>query len=323
VKPSAIQGIIRCSHHFGLFTGFSKVPFVGPEVPPVMIYSMTGFAAAAREFEYGAITVEVRTVNHRYLEIQLRLPDELRGLETTLREAVVAQISRGKVDCRLTYTPKTGVQSGATLDREVLARLARYSQEIRQAIPDALPLTVFNVLSHPGVLGDNAAPLERLATDIRQLVRESLRDLNLSRQREGEKLKGFLLERVARMEELTRDVAPRIPGIIAAYQERLATRVREAGVSVDAERLHQEVVLFASKVDVEEELSRLHAHLSEIRNVLGKDGQAGKRLDFLMQELNRESNTLGAKSVATDVSRTSVELKVLIEQMREQVQNIE
>jgi uncharacterized protein (TIGR00255 family) len=288
-----------------------------------MIASMTGFAAAGRELEYGTLNIELRSVNHRYLEIQLRLPEELRALETTMRDVIGARLSRGKVDCRLTHTPKSGAERAAALNTEALAQLAHYGEEIRRAIPDVRPLSVANVLNYPNIFGEEALPLERIAADAKALLDDALAELGQTREREGEKLKDFLLERVVRMRELAAQVSPRVPQIVAAYQERLAARVKEAVGSLDDERMRQEIVLFASKVDVEEELSRLQAHLTEIRNVLSQGGQAGKRLDFLMQELNREANTLGSKAAATDVSKASVEFKVLIEQMREQVQNIE
>ncbi len=287
-----------------------------------MISSMTGFAVAAREFEYGAVNVELKSVNHRYLEIQFRLPEELRALESMLREVITGQLGRGKLDCRVAFAPKLALK-GASLNQDLLRQLALYSEQVKRALPEVQPMNVANVLNYPGILGDEAWPLETLAADVRALLEAALRELGLTRTREGEKLATFLLERVARMEALTREVAPKVPALVAAYQERLATRVKEAAGNLDDDRLRQEVVLFAAKIDVEEELSRLLAHLGEIRGVLQRGGHVGKRLDFLMQELNREANTLASKSASAEVTKTSVELKVLIEQMREQVQNIE
>ena len=194
---------------------------------------------------------------------------------------------------------------------------------MRTHLPGSAPLGANDVLRWPGILETDALPLEELKERALGLLDRTLEEFQQSRAREGEKLKGLLLERVARMDELLARVKPKIPLLVAAYQERLVSRLRDAGVEVDEDRIRQELVLFSSKVDVEEELSRLSAHLSETRRILASGGAAGKRLDFLMQELNRESNTLGAKSVDIDISQASVELKVLIEQMREQVQNIE
>lgn len=288
-----------------------------------MIHSMTGFALSAREFSYGTVNVELKTVNHRYLEVQFRLSDELRALEGPLRDIIAGRVSRGKVDCRVGYTPKAALVQLTPLNLEVLAQLGRHSAEVRRVLPDVAPMNVANVLNYPGVLSEQTISTERLATDAGEVLLAAISDLEHTRAREGAKLRDFMLERIERCSALATQVAPRIPEIVVAYQERLAARIREAGLALDDDRLRQEVVLFSSKVDVQEELSRLVAHLSEVRNVLERGGQVGKRLDFLMQELNREANTLGSKSVSTDVSRASVELKVLIEQMREQVQNIE
>ena len=288
-----------------------------------MIASMTGFASQSRDYDYGQLNLEIRTVNHRYLEIQFRLPDELRSLEAGLRDAIAAKIVRGKVDCRIGYTPIPSAAKGLPLNDDVLKQLMKYNDSIKSAFPGSAPLSVSNILNFPGIFEQDAPPVERISADALLLLGNALEELAHTRSREGEKLKSLLLERVAKMEMLADEVVPQVPKLVAAFQEKLLARIRDAAVSVEDDRLRQEVVLFASKIDVDEELSRLKAHLTEVRRVLEKGGSAGKRLDFLMQELNREANTLGAKSVATDVSKTSVEIKVLIEQMREQIQNIE
>ena len=288
-----------------------------------MIASMTGFASQSRDYDYGQLNLEIRTVNHRYLEIQFRLPDELRSLETGLRDAIGAKIVRGKVDCRIGFAPIPSAAKGLPLNDDVLKQLIKYNESIKSMLPSSAPLSVSNILNFPGIFEQDTPPVEQIAADALVLLGNALEELGHTRGREGEKLKALLLERVTRMELLADEVVPLIPKLVAAFQEKLMARIRDAALNIEDDRLRQEVVLFASKIDVDEELSRLKAHLTEVRRVLDKGGSAGKRLDFLMQELNREANTLGAKSVATDVSKTSVEIKVLIEQMREQIQNIE
>ena len=288
-----------------------------------MINSMTGFASRSRDFDYGQLNLELRSVNHRYLEIQLRIPDELRSLEPGLREAIGQKISRGKVDCRLGYTAIPSAAKGLPLNQGVLRQLIKYNDSIKSLLPGGAPLSVSNILNFPGIFDQDAPPVDRIAADAYTLLAETLTELSHSRAREGDKLKVILLERGARLDVLAAEAGPLVPKLVAAFEEKLATKIREALAGPADDRLRQEVVLFASKIDVDEELSRLKAHLTEVRRVLEKGGSAGKRLDFLMQELNREANTLGAKSVSSEVSKISVEMKVLIEQMREQIQNIE
>ena len=288
-----------------------------------MINSMTGFASRSRDYDYGQLNLELRSVNHRYLEIQLRLPDELRSLESGLREGIGQKIARGKVECRLGYNPIPSAAKGLPLNQSVLQQLIKYNDSIKAAVPGSAPLSVSNILNFPGIFDQDVPPAERIASDALGLLAEALLDLGNTRAREGEKLKAILLERSTRLDALAVEAAPLIPKLVAAFEEKLATKIREAIAGGDDDRLRQEVVLFASKIDVDEELSRLKAHLTEVRRVVEKGGSSGKRLDFLMQELNREANTLGAKSVSSEVSKISVEMKVLIEQMREQIQNIE
>ncbi len=288
-----------------------------------MIYSMTGFAAVASELAGGSLTLELRSVNHRYLDLQLRMPDELRTQEPALREAIAAQISRGKVECRINLAARTSVQEPAQLNQEMVQQLASWSTQVKGILPDARELSVADVLRWNGVLESSVASTEALHTTLQGLLQQALKDFSAARQREGEKLKAFLMERVGQIEALRTAVAPRIPGAIAAYEAKLRTRLLDALGSEDDERVRQEITLYASKIDVDEELSRLQSHLAEVRRVLEKGGAVGKRLDFLMQELHREANTLGSKSVDVEVSRCAMEAKILIEQMREQVQNIE
>ncbi len=288
-----------------------------------MIYSMTGFAAGTRELETGSLSAELRAVNHRYLDIQFRMPDEFRALEPVLREAIAAELTRGKVECRIGFAARSADANPAQINLALLQQLAKWNEEVQAALPSARSLSVADVLRWNGMLESAALPAEALSTAVLELMQHVLRDFSAARAREGEKLKTFLGQRSTQLAELCKSVAPRIPAAIAAYEAKLAARLREALQGSDSERLHQEIALFASKIDVDEELSRLQTHLAELRHTLDKGGAAGKRLDFLMQELHREANTLGSKSVDADVSRASMEMKILIEQMREQIQNIE
>jgi len=288
-----------------------------------MILSMTGFAAVATELPGCSLAVELRSVNHRYLDLQLRLPDELRGLEAAIRELLTAELKRGKVDCRISLNH---VQPGAAtlaVNAERVAQLRDAATEVQRHAPGSTPLTVAEILRWPGVLTEPSLGPEALAAQAITLVRQALAELGASRAREGEKLKAMLEDRCRGVEAQIERVAPRVPVIHDAYVEKLGARLKEAGLDPDTERLKQELALFAAKVDVAEEVSRLSAHVAEVRRVLGEGGSSGKRLDFLMQELNREANTLGSKSVDAELSQAALEIKVLIEQMREQVQNVE
>ncbi len=288
-----------------------------------MIYSMTGFAAATAELDAGSLTLEVRAVNSRYLDLQLRLPDELRGLEQALRVAIAAAVSRGKVECRIGIAARASVSKPASINQPLLQQLAQWSSEVSAVMPNARELSVADVLRWNGILESDSLSADTLRTSVQCLLQQALHDFSASREREGAKLKDFLLQRIAQINALRTAVAPRIPAAIKAYELKLQARLQEILGNADAERLHQEISLFASKIDVDEELSRLHTHLVEMERVLDKGGAVGKRLDFLMQELHREANTLGSKSVDAEVSRASMEMKILIEQMREQIQNLE
>jgi len=283
---------------------------------------MTGYAVAARELENAVLNMELRSVNHRYLDIQFRLPDELRAIEPALREALTAQLNRGKVECRVSYTPTPGRKS-AEIDENLLKSLVELNSRVRAALPQARDLSAADVLRWPGMLGADALDVEALRRVCQELLQHVLQEFRVSRAREGEKLKAMILERAATISTRVADVAPRMPQVIAGFQEKLASRLKEALANADDERIRQEVALFANKIDVDEELTRLSAHISELRRVLEHGGAVGKRLDFLMQELNREANTLGSKAADITITQVSMELKLLIEQMREQIQNIE
>ena len=292
-----------------------------------MILSMTGYATASAELDSGSLTLELRAVNHRYLDIQLRMADELRGFEGMLREAITAQLQRGKVECRINYAARSA-QTAAALNRDLLQQLAAWNKEVQAALPDAGSLSVADVLRWNGVLESPGASADELRATLLDLLQTVLQEFSAARAREGEKTREFLLQRVEKIEALRDGVTPHVPAAIAAYEQKLAARLREAVKNAPAqdawdERIRQEITLFAGKIDVDEELSRLASHLTEMRRILAHGGAVGKRLDFLMQELNREANTLGSKSVDAEVSRSAMEMKILIEQMREQIQNLE
>ena len=287
-----------------------------------MIASMTGFALVNREVPGGRLALELRSVNHRYLEFQCRLPDELRTLEGTLREVIAAKLARGKVDCRVSFnTVATGTISAP--DANALDSLVQTVAVVQKRFPDSRPLSVWEVLHAPGVMAERENPPDALREPLLAMLHEALADLDATRRREGEKLAVMIGDRLTRIEEIVKLATPLVPAAVAAFQEKLSARLSEALQAPVDERIRQEAVLFASRIDIAEELNRLSAHIQEVRRVLKQGGAAGKRLDFLMQELNREANTLGSKSVASDLSKLAVELKVLIEQMREQIQNIE
>lgn len=287
------------------------------------IHSMTGYAAVTREFPWGALNLELRSVNHRYLDIQFRLPDDLRPIESALREALAARVSRGKIECRATFSVAPAAPKAPQINEELLRQVLALDAKVRAAAPGAASLDAADILRWPGMLGTEALPLEEMRSTCRELLAAVLVEFSAARAREGDKLKQLLLERAAGMESRIAEVTPRIPQVIAAYQERLTTRLREALGGGEEERIRQEVTLFAARVDVDEELSRLTAHVAELKRTLANGGAVGKKLDFLMQELNREANTLGSKSADLAVTQAALALKLLIEQMREQIQNIE
>ncbi|GAB7126340.1 YicC family protein [Silvimonas sp. JCM 19000] len=288
-----------------------------------MIFSMTGFSVAQRELPAGTLTVELRAVNHRFLDLTVRCPEEFRAFEGAMREKITGGVARGKVECRVGFNANAGSVGELKLDQALLQGLIAAAQAAKALAPESGDLKLGELLRWPGVLTQSAPQAEELGEACLSLLGEVIKDFTASRGREGEKLKAHLLERVAGMEQIVAEVKPRVPQLVEDYESRLKTRFLEAMGTLDDDRVRQEIVMFAQKIDVDEELSRLTAHVEEVRRILDKGGAVGKRLDFLMQELNREANTLGSKSVSVDTSRASMALKVLIEQMREQIQNLE
>jgi uncharacterized protein (TIGR00255 family) len=288
-----------------------------------MIHSMTGFAVQNREVGTVTLHLELRSVNSRYLDLAFRIADDLRQAEPMLRERLAARLNRGKVECRLNLQTNEVAPRSLALNGALVARLLDAQDAVQAQFADAKSLSVADILRWPGMLADDSVTFEQMQPAILELTDAALAELVASRGREGAKLAAMIGERVARMRELVAAGVPRMPAIVAEYQDRLAARLREALASLDEDRIRQEVALFAQRIDVAEELSRLATHLDEVERILKAGGAAGKRLDFLMQELNREANTLASKSAATDMTAIAMEMKVLIEQMREQVQNIE
>lgn len=291
-----------------------------------MIHSMTGYAAASRDLGSAALNLEIKSVNSRYLDIGFRLGEDLRFIEMPLRERIAERITRGKIECR-GYLLAQPAQGGSVRERQpnaaLLAELNQLDAAVRAALPQAQPLSVAEILRWPGVLGDDTLAADTLQSAALELFNTLLDEFVASREREGAKLAEVLRSCTSRMREQVSLAAPLLPEALANYRERLAAKLREAVANLDEERIRQEVGVFAAKIDVAEEIARLSTHLDEVERVLKKGGAVGKRLDFLMQELNREANTLASKSVSAQVTAIALELKLLIEQMREQVQNLE
>jgi len=288
-----------------------------------MISSMTAFARQEISHDWGALTLELRSVNHRYLDLGLRLPDELRVLEGRIREQIQGRLARGKVDIQIRYQPEQHAAEKLQLDTTLLEQLAVASDQVRNYFWDCRPVSALEVLRWPGVLQLPQVDTEVLHTTTMALLEAALEDLLQGRRREGENLRGMLEQRCQAILDIVAQMRALIPEIKQNWREKIQARLAEAPGDLDPGRLEQEIVLMAQKIDVDEELDRLTAHVGEVRRGLDSDKPIGRRLDFLMQELNREANTLGSKSVDARTGTASVDLKVLIEQMREQVQNIE
>jgi len=286
-----------------------------------MIRSMTGFARVEQQTPGGRLAWEIRAVNHRYLDLQLRLPEDFRGLENDLRGRGMGALSRGKVEATLKLQAERSA-AASQLDEDRLAALADTLQRVGAAL-DVTPPDALAVLAWPGVLREESSALDPLVAAADALFSAALEDFNSTREREGARLGEFILTRLDAMRDIVARVRQRAPQVRDGWLQRLRSRCQDLGVDVDPARLAQEAVLAAQRLDVDEELSRLDAHLDEIHGVLKRREAVGRRLDFLMQELNREANTLSSKSQDEEMTRLAVELKVLIEQMREQVQNIE
>ena len=288
-----------------------------------MMLSMTAFSRQQADKEWGSLIWELRSVNHRYLETSVRLPESFRGLENVIRDTVRKKLNRGKIECQLRFQVVEASQSDLQLNKELIAKLVRANDEINQIADLDNQLTSAEILRWPGVVADQDVDADTIEREAIDLFTAALDDLVSSRVREGEALKGMLNQRVVSIREIVASIRQKIPEIICGQRKNLLEKLEELKAELEPTRLEQEIAILAQKADVDEELDRLDSHLDEVGRVIESNGQKGRRLDFLMQELNREANTLSSKSIVVDTTLGAVELKVLIEQMREQIQNVE
>lgn len=300
---------------------------------------MTGYAVTTRETAGGTLTIELKSVNSRFLDLQFRINDDLRALEPALREAIMGRITRGKVECRLSFGRKVASVGAQVLNTTLLASLAGLQGEVQKQFRDASTLSVNELLRWPGMIEEAEIGQETLQADVAAAMAATVDTFVDSRAREGAALQAMLIARIDDMEAIVQRITPLIPQVIAQFQQKATERMQEAlGLATQTgtpaaaptisreealDRIRQEVTLYGIRIDVSEELTRLAAHLTETRHILKKGGAVGKRLDFMMQELNREANTVGAKASVKELSDASMALKLLIERMREQVQNLE
>ena len=288
-----------------------------------MIASMTGFARREAVGPFGTLVCEIRSVNHRFLDATLRLPDSCRALESELRQALARELRRGKVDCTLQQRSATAGAAALEIDHQALARLLARVNELSSAVSGNTQVDLIELLRFPGIVREDATDPEALLLAVRALFGDTLAELARARSREGERLAALITTRCAALAGMVSATRTRLPEAQARIRQRFEERLRELGAQVDQERVAQEILLLLQRFDVAEELDRLDGHLVETARTLAADEPAGRRLDFLMQEFNREANTLSSKSQDLETTRTAVEMKVLIEQMCEQVQNIE
>jgi uncharacterized protein (TIGR00255 family) len=286
------------------------------------IASMTGFARREVSGPWGTLVCEIRSVNHRFLEAGFRLPDELRQTESELRQRLAKEIKRGKVDCSMSYRRLQGVDSELEVDAQALERLTARVRDVAKMLPDHT-VNVLDILRWPGVLRDDTDVGDELLVTARGLFDATVTDLVEARSREGVRLRELLVQRCGALEVLVAQVRIRLPEVQSRMRTKLDERLAELQINVDRDRLEQELALLLQRLDVDEELDRLAGHIVEIRRIIDANDPAGRRLDFLMQELNREANTLSSKSQDLETTRSAVDMKVTIEQMREQVQNVE
>lgn len=288
-----------------------------------MLNSMTGFARETAETSFGAMTCEMRAVNHRYLDIQFRLPEELRSKELDLRNRIGESLKRGKVECSIFL--KRGISSSQELNVNdaLVQQIAARATEIAKLLPESNALDPIDVLRWPGVVAEPEIDTEPLFAEAMAVMESTLRAMVTMRASEGERIGGMIESRLDDILSIAASVKARLPEVLAAVRSKQRDRIDKLDIDADPSRLETELALIAQKLDVDEELDRLDSHVSEVRKALAGDEPVGRRLDFLMQELNREANTLGSKSADADTTKAAVDLKVLIEQMREQVQNVE
>jgi len=288
-----------------------------------MLHSMTGFARQSAETSFGTLSWELRAVNHRYLEVQFRLPEELRPNEHVFKQQVSAALGRGKVDCGLHFQRTSARQGDLQLNTELVRLIGQRAAEVAANLPAAAPLNPLDVLRWPGVVAEAEFDAEPMLAAATALLDDTLAALTAMRASEGQRIAAMIASRCDDIANIAARVRERMPDILQAVRNKQRERIERLDVAADPARLEVELALLAQKLDVDEEVDRLDSHLAEIRDALGDDEPVGRRLDFLMQELNREANTLGSKSADAETTKAAVDLKVLIEQMREQIQNVE
>jgi uncharacterized protein (TIGR00255 family) len=288
-----------------------------------MIKSMTSYGRTERSGDWGEASCEIRTVNHRYLEMSLRLPEEVRFLESKIRELISSKLKRGKVDCNIRFARGETSSDSLPINQDLLTKVIETAEKTSSLMKEPSPLNPLELLRWPGVLDKDVTDPEKISGPLLELIDQTLDVAIATRQREGEKINAMVLERCITTKEIVANVRELMPSILDNIREKLMLRAQELSEDFNKDRLEQELLLLTQKMDVAEEMDRLDAHIDEVTRVLDQKGPVGRRLDFLMQEMNRESNTLGSKSAHMDTTNSSVDLKVLIEQMREQIQNIE
>ena len=288
-----------------------------------MARSMTAFARQELAKDWGTLTLELRSVNHRYLDVSMRMPEDFRNLEPTIREKISAKLARGKVDVGLKFSRTEAAAGEIILDKDLIQQVSNASREIDHILYNPGSVSSLDILRWPGVIKTPELDSSELNSALFELLDTTLNDMLEGREREGEKLANLIQERCQSISDVIVAVKKRLPEIMKIWREKLLARMQGVSVEVDENRLEQELVIIAQKTDVDEELDRLTTHVTEVERVLNDKKPIGRRLDFLMQELNREANTLGSKSIDTETTKASVDLKVFIEQMREQIQNIE
>ena len=289
----------------------------------LMALSMTGFSFKEADTRQGILLLEFRSLNNRYLELQVKLDESLRSFEPMIRDLISAEIKRGKVDCRIYFKSKTHALDVKNVDPAKLKQLASSVDEIAKHFSHVQPINALDILKTSEIMHDQSVDMNMLEQDLKKNLKEALLEIQLSKAREGEKLQKILLDKLKDIEVLVGEAKKILPILIKDYQTKIEDKFKQALIAIDDDRLKQEFLIFIQKMDIDEELNRITSHIDEVRRLLKTDGAIGKKLDFMMQELNREANTLGSKSISPKTSKISVDLKVLIEQMREQIQNIE
>lgn len=284
---------------------------------------MTAFARTQSQGDWGSAICEIRSVNHRYLEIRVHLPDILFELEQPMHDYIRKHVKRGKVECYVRFQPGVEIDTPLQINHSLVKRLLVAQQEITSLLSAATPLNAMEVLQWPGVIQPGDSQMKGVEKEIMSLLSSAVQDLLATRSREGEELRNLFLQRLDSIKSELAKARTKIPIVLQYQRERLIKYFKDAQVELDKQRLEQEMVMFAQKIDVTEEIERIDTHVTEVKRVLKQGGAIGRRLDFLMQELNREANTLGSKSVDVEITHASLEMKVLIEQLREQMQNIE